>query len=227
MQAKSSSSGLGPTPPITRRRGGRPPAQLAGDVDRRILRAATDLFLKLGFEATSCDQVAVEAGAGKASIYARYANKEELFAAVVRDNVEHTLAPSGDVSVELPVRERLQAVGTSIVTHVFQRDVVALMRVVITTAYRMPDLARMTDRIGREHGVQRVAAAIAGRDADKPEVVERALPLAGKFIDLVFVPHQMRALIGDDLGELQARATASIGDAIDLLSKGGWLDNWS
>ena len=227
MQAKSSSSGPGPTPPTARRRGGRPPAQLAGDVDRRILRAATKLFLKLGFEATSCDQVAVEAGAGKASIYARYANKEELFAAVVRDNVEHTLSQSGKVSVELPVRDRLLAVGKSIVTHVFQPDVVALMRVVITTAFRMPDLARLTDRIGREHGVQRVAVAVAGRDGDKPEVVERAQPVASKFIDLVFVPHQMRALIGDDLGELQARADASIGEAIDLLSKGGWLDDWA
>ena len=227
MQAKSSSSGSDPTSPPVRRRGGRPPALLAGDVDRRILRAATDLFLKLGFEATSCDQVAVDAGAGKASIYARYANKEDLFAAVVRDNVEHTLAPSGEVPVELPVRDRLLLVGTSIVRHVFQPDVVALMRVVITTAYRMPELARLADRIGRDHGVQRVAAAVAGRDADKPDVMERALPVAGKFIDLVFAPHQMRALIGDDLGELQAQAAASIGEAIDLLSKGGWLEDWS
>ncbi|TPG37993.1 TetR/AcrR family transcriptional regulator [Sphingomonas koreensis] len=190
--------------------------------DNGVIRFVDDIDVAIGerkleFEAISCDQVAVEAGAGKASIYARYANKGELFSAVVRDNVEHTLAPSGQVSVELPVRDRLQAVGTSIVTHVFQPDVVALMRVVISTAYRMPDLARPTDRIGREHGVQRVAAAIAGRDADKPEVVERALPLAGKFVDLVFVPHQMRALIGDDLDALQAQASESIGEAIDLL----------
>ena len=226
MQPKSTSRAKVPTAQSPRARGGRPPADRAGEVDRRILGSATKLFLRLGFEATSCDQVAVEAGAGKASIYARYANKEELFAAVVRHSVEQTLEPSSVIDVDLPLRARLQMVGQSVLTHVFQPDVVALMRVVITTAYRMPDLARMTDRIGREHGVNRVAVAIAGRDADSAETVERASAAAGKFIDLVFLPYQMRALLGDDLGELHATAVSSIDEAINLLSKGGWLDGW-
>ena len=42
----------------TRPRRGRPPSGRAGEVDARILDAASTLFLARGFEGTSCDQVA-------------------------------------------------------------------------------------------------------------------------------------------------------------------------
>jgi len=209
-----------------RRRPGRPPSKLAGDVDRRILNAATSLFLKLGFDATSCEQVVELAGAGKASLYARYASKEELFAAVVRDNVERTLAPSADVPFDLSLAERLRTVGLSILAHALQPDVVALMRVVLATAQRMPDLAQLADRIGRDSAVRRVAEAIAGNVSMAPGAIEKARPVAAKFIDLVFLPNQMRALLGDEHGVLMRGASKTVEDAIDLLTKGGWLKQW-
>jgi AcrR family transcriptional regulator len=208
--------------PAKRRRGGRPSADQAGDVDRRILDAATDLFLRLGYDATSCDQVVVLAAAGKASLYARYANKDELFAAVVRRMVDHTLAPSGVVPWHLSVQDRLRAVGHSLLEHALTPEAVALMRVVVTTAHRMPDLARLVDRMGRDGGIACVAQAIAGADA-APDRIERASDIAGQFIDMVFVPHQMRALIGDDREQLDAASSRRINDAIDLLTRAGWL----
>jgi AcrR family transcriptional regulator len=209
-----------------RRRGGRPPADKAGEVDRRILEAATSLFLRDGFDATSCEQVAVQAGAGKASIYARYANKEALFSAVVRHNVDRSLAPSGDIPRDLPLRGRLRAVGLAILSECLRPEIVALMRVVITTAHRMPDLARLADRIGREGGTARVAAAIVGDADPSPEGMARAMPLAAKFIDLVFAPHQMRALMGDEPAALAAAAPVRVEEALDLLSASGWFDGW-
>lgn len=208
--------------PAKRRRGGRPSADQAGEVDRRILDAATDLFLRLGFDATSCDQVVVQAGAGKASLYARYTNKQELFAAVVRRMVDRTLTPSGEVPWHLPAQDRLRAVGNSLMYHALAPEAVALMRVVVTTAHRMPELARLVDRIGRDGGVACVARAIAGADAT-PDQIEQASSIAGRFIDMVFVPHQMRALIGDDRELLDAEAPRRIDDAIDLLSRAGCL----
>ncbi|WP_010219496.1 TetR/AcrR family transcriptional regulator [Sphingomonas sp. PAMC 26621] len=212
------------TPP-RRGRGGRPPAKDAGDVDRRILDAAESLFLRLGFDATSCEQVVVQAGAGKASLYARYANKEALFAAVVRDNVERSLAPAADVLTDAPIDSRLRAVGQSILTHALKPDVVALMRVVLATAHRMPELARLADQIGRDEAVHRVAATIAGKAADRKEALDRALPVANKFIDLIFVPTQMRALLGDDPAELARAGARRVDEAVELLAKAGWLSN--
>ncbi|WP_260599736.1 TetR/AcrR family transcriptional regulator [Sphingomonas endolithica] len=208
-----------------RSRGGRPPAEQAGEVDRRILDAATALFLQRGFDATSCDQVVVQAGAGKASLYARYANKEELFAAVVRRMVDRTLVPSGDVPWHLPLKDRMRVVGHNLLSYALAPEAIALMRVVVTTAHRMPDLACLFDGIGRDGGVRCVALAMAGKDA-APEAVEHASTVAGKFIDLVFIPQQMRALIGDDQPTLAADAPRRIDEAIEMLDGAGWLADW-
>jgi len=211
--------------PRRRGRGGRPPAGQAGDVDRRILDAATDLFVQLGFDATSCDQVVARAGAGKASLYARYANKEELFAAVVRRMVDRTLAPAIAIPWDQPLDVRLRAVGHALLAATLTPDAVALMRVVMATAHRMPELARLADRIGGDEGVRCVAAAIAGKDA-APEAIERASDVARRFVDLVFVPQQMRALLGDDPVELDARAPRRVDDAITMLAGAGWMSDW-
>lgn len=210
-----------------KRRGGRPSAAQAGDVDRRILDAAQRLFLAQGFDLTNCEQVVAEAGAGKASLYARYANKQELFTAVIERNVSslhaHHIAP---VPADLGVRERLRSAGTLILDHALRAHVVALMRLVISTAYRLPELAALTNSIGRERGVQVAATAIAGPQAGEPAALARALPAATKFIDLAFVPLQMRALLGDDLGALVAEAPQAIDDAVALLAAGGWLKDF-
>jgi AcrR family transcriptional regulator len=207
-----------------RGRGGRPSAALAGDVDRRLLDAAQRLFLAQGFDLTNCEQVAAAAGAGKASLYARYANKQELFTAVVRRNVDTLVShDAGPPPMDLGVHQRLRLAGNLILEHALREQVVALMRVVISTASRFPELAGMTDSIGRERGMQIAAAALAGPQAERPDALARAMPAAAKFIDLAFVPLQMRALLGADLATLLAEAPQAIEEAVALLSAGGWL----
>src|SRR5438067_11724014 len=48
-----------------------------------VLAAAEGAFLVHGFRAVSMDAIAREAGVSKATVYAHFANKEELFGAVI------------------------------------------------------------------------------------------------------------------------------------------------
>ena len=75
-----------------RARAGRPPKQLAGEVDARILDAARAVFLERGLAGASIDEIATRAGAGKPTIYARFPGKEALFTAVVMREVETKVA---------------------------------------------------------------------------------------------------------------------------------------
>ena len=50
-----------------------------------ITSAALDLFVERGFAATRLDDVASRAGVSKGTVYLYFANKEELFKAVVRE----------------------------------------------------------------------------------------------------------------------------------------------
>lgn len=207
--------------PTTRKRGGRPSAEHAGEVDRRILDAATTLFLRAGFDATSCDQVVAMAGAGKATLYARYANKDALFSAVVHRALEGVAPAAPDLPNAMPVRERLRAVGLHLLQQALTEESVALLRVCLTTAQRLPELSRMVDQSGREGGVASIVAALTG---PSPAQVEAATAIAQRFIDLVVVPQQMRALVGDDREQLDAAAPRRVDEAIDLLARAGLLD---
>ncbi len=74
--AEDASPGRGPR--WTRRKESRP---------SELLDAALSAFVERGFAATRLEDVAAHAGVSKGTLYLYYANKEELFKAVVRQNV--------------------------------------------------------------------------------------------------------------------------------------------
>jgi AcrR family transcriptional regulator len=65
-------------PRWTRRKEARP---------QELLAAALDLFVERGYQATRLDDVAKNAGVSKGTLYLYFTNKEDLFKAVVRENV--------------------------------------------------------------------------------------------------------------------------------------------
>lgn len=52
-----------------------------------LLAAALDLFVEKGFAATRVEEVAARAGVSKGTLFLYFASKEELFKAVVRENI--------------------------------------------------------------------------------------------------------------------------------------------
>lgn len=54
-----------------------------------LLEAALDLFVEKGFAATRVEEVALRAGVSKGTLFLYFPNKEDLFKAVVRENVVH------------------------------------------------------------------------------------------------------------------------------------------
>ena len=83
-------------------RSGRPPRELAGEVEERILDAAAKVFLERGFEGASVDEIADVARAGKPTIYARFPGKEALFAAVMARTCAKSPAPSRALHRRVP-----------------------------------------------------------------------------------------------------------------------------
>lgn len=205
--------------------GGRPPSDRAGEIDARLLDAASYLFLTQGFEGTSCDQVATRARAGKASIYARYANKNMLFAAVVRREVERSLNVGHDIPSDLPLRARLVAVGATLIEHALQPNAIALMRLMVAQATHFPALALEVDAIGRDGAVRRVAEVIAVREGHE-DAINRAMPAAVAFIDLALVPHLMRALLGGDPATLRSTALDQVDAKLTILFATDLLNAW-
>ncbi len=56
-----------------------------------LLEAALDLFVEKGFAATRSEEVAVRAGVSKGTLFLYFPSKEDLFKAVVRENLVNTM----------------------------------------------------------------------------------------------------------------------------------------
>src|SRR5438874_12828857 len=69
----------------------------AGGKAETILAAAESAFLASGFGAVTMDAIAREAGVSKATVYAHFTGKEELFGAIVERLTKRRF---GDFSVE-------------------------------------------------------------------------------------------------------------------------------
>lgn len=59
---------------------------------RELLDAALDLFVTKGFTATRVEEVAVKAGVSKGTLFLYFKSKEELFEAVVRENIGNQIS---------------------------------------------------------------------------------------------------------------------------------------
>ena len=88
----SASSQAGPAR-VTTRRPGRPRSAQA---EQAIIEATLDLFAEEGFEGVCVEAVAARAGVGKATIYRRWPNKEELLLAAFGSLKSPFPEPKGD-----------------------------------------------------------------------------------------------------------------------------------
>ncbi|WP_433152795.1 TetR/AcrR family transcriptional regulator [Actinomadura nitritigenes] len=184
----SPSDASGAPPPRTRsRRGGRPTLEEAAELDRAVRDAALSLFLEHGYEGTSMDAIARAAGTTKASLYARFKSKEEVFASVLRQAVPDPDWPGTEPAA--PDLDDLEGALTAIARTALRRaldpSMVRLSRIAVTHASRFPDLASRAYAAGHFPRkpllveLLRRHAATGAIQADEPEI------LAEHFIAMV------------------------------------------
>ena len=196
---------------------GRPPKELAGEVDARILDAARKVFLERGFGGASIDEIAEVARSGKPTIYARFRDKRALFTAVMmRDILSRITDFKAGVPVGATVEERLTSAASTLLHWGFDSDRIALMRLAIAEARRFPDLASTVGAKARElstelgvHLLEQVAQSdeLSSLPAFAPE---RLRTTARLFLDLVAVPMLLRALYEVNLKTLDAEIDAHV-----------------
>jgi AcrR family transcriptional regulator len=191
-------------------RAGRPPRAYAGEVETRILEAASEIFQERGLAGASIDEIAGRARAGKPTIYARFSSKEALFEAVV---MRHMAASATRFDIQVPkgatIERRFADVGAAVLNWGLASETVELMRLAIAEARRLPQLASSVAQMARAHAADRVAGLLyAATKADPLGAApafapEQLATTAGFFLDLVLLPLMVRALLGEKLNHLR------------------------
>ena len=107
----------------------------------RILAAATELFLRNGYGATSIDSIVECSGGSKATIYSYFPTKDDLFRAVVDAIVSNRDVP--ELACEGDPRSELISFAVRRMRVVYSLRHRALLRLIIGEQERFPDIARM------------------------------------------------------------------------------------
>lgn len=109
-----------------------------------ILMAAQVLFLKNGYEGSSMDAIAAEAGVSKLTLYSHFKDKEALFGEAVKTTCETRLPRKLFVLEDgCSIREALLDVGHAFQALVNSPESIGLHRVMVAMATQNPALSRM------------------------------------------------------------------------------------
>jgi AcrR family transcriptional regulator len=156
-------------------RKGRPAAGQDPAKRQQIIEGARRVFINMGFDAASMNDITREAGVSKGTIYVYFANKEELFEALIEEerstifkNLYEALEHGGNL------RDTLVRFAVALSTKITSPKVVLAQRTVIGASERIPELGRRFyergPKRGRERFVQFLKGAIEQGLLDVPDL---------------------------------------------------------
>ena len=161
-----------------------------------ILAAAKRAFLAAGFGAVSMDTIAREASVSKATVYAHFAGKEELFGAVIERECERYFARFSEGELDpRDVRASLTVLGRRFLELLLSPDGIALYRIIVGEVTRFPRLGEVFWRAGPERQRLQIEAFLKSAIASGTLVLTDTRLAAEQFVSLVRGDIQPRHLL--------------------------------
>jgi AcrR family transcriptional regulator len=151
----------------------------------KILDAATDLFLKVGYEQTSIDAILLKSGGSKSTLYAYFPTKQDLFRSVI-DNV----VANSDLGTALDITLNARLVLTEFAVN-RQRIVLsarhrAVLGLVIAERDRFPDLAHIYWERGPQRSGRQLITYLEALRNREVLAIDNAEEAAEFFIGMLF-----------------------------------------
>jgi len=150
----------------------------------QIIEGAKRVFMSVGFDAASMNDITREAGVSKGTIYVYFQNKEDLFSAMIEKERAIFLAAIRTVlAAHEDAATGLYKFGVSFVSHMTDEKVITAMRTVLGVRDRMPDLCKRFFK-GPEN-LRSVLQEFLAHQVDIGSLAIDDLDLAaGQFLDL-------------------------------------------
>lgn len=187
-----------PSAPSPRRQAG-PGRPKSAQKRRAILQAAQRLFLANGFEGTSVDQIAAEAGVSKLTVYSHFGDKATLFAATIEHYCEQQVpAALFTPDPAQPLRPRLAGIARAVYALIASPEALSGFRL-LCGPRPDPRLAGMFWGAGAGHLQEEFAALLARRTAAGELAVADPARAAGQFFALLRGDLHPRLLLGCDI----------------------------
>jgi AcrR family transcriptional regulator len=178
---------------------GRPAAGEDPAKREQILDGADVVFIRMGFDAASMNDITREAGVSKGTLYVYFKNKEDLFAAIVqRQKLEIVGRLAEVLGRGLPVEETLRAFGNAFAMSLLSERTIRGARVLIGVAERMPTLCKTFFTTGANNGPTLLAQYIE-RQAQEGALkgIDEPIEIAKLFADMCMAGLFRQRIFGD------------------------------
>lgn len=196
-----------------------PPATDEWETRRcRIMGCAADAFVAHGFDGANLEDIAIAAGVGKATIYRLFADKADLFAAVILDAVREMAAPlRSTLRPDQPVDQALGRFAECYAERMTRpvagtRPFYEMARVLVAASNSHPALARRCMAVFKRDMEEPLAAYFRAKVAGGTLRAEDGTFLAEHFTQLLFFTNRF-AIEPESLpdpGELKALARRAV-----------------
>lgn len=161
----------------------------------QVMQAARQVFLDQGYGGASMDAIAAAAEVSKATVYAYFASKEELFAEMVAEYCREQQGALAAIEAEHPeVEEGLRRMAETLIRFLSAPGALRFGRMIIGETARFPQLGRTFVESGFLALQQDIAGFLA-RAAARGELDLPDPELAAElFVSMIRGPVQFRSL---------------------------------
>ena len=185
-----------------------------------ILRAARKVFIAKGFEAASMDAVARTAGVSKATVYAHFRSKSDLFAAIVAQVAGRLTGEIHSVmEARLPLRQALMRIGTEFLEVLVDSERVRIFRMMVAETDRFPELGRVFYRAGPMVMHDCLASFLAEAAAEGKLVIEDSGLAARQLLSLIKSDLHLRCLFDPGTRPSRAECERQVAAAVETFLK--------
>ena len=187
---------------------------------RQILDGARRVFLDDGFDGASMNEVARAAGVSKGTLYVYFASKEELFAALLRDEKRGQAEQlCGFTDDDLDLRSTLHGFGVRFIELMLRPDSLAHLRTVMAVAPKFPEIGRAYYEAGPETGRRRIARYLDRQVADGRLTIADTLAASILFFELLKAGILLEALLSIGPRPTPADVERHVEQAVELFIK--------
>ncbi|TLX55437.1 TetR/AcrR family transcriptional regulator [Stutzerimonas nosocomialis] len=185
-----------------------------------ILDAARVLFLAKGYEGSSMDAIATEAGVSKLTLYSHFKDKEALFCAAVALTCEAQLPRQlFELPEGMPLDAVLRRLGQAFWRLVNSPESVGLHRVMVSMGKQNPSLSRMFFEAGPKQVLDELRGLLERARARGLLAFEDGAPAADHFCAMIKGTHHFHLLIGYAEPLDQAAIEAQVADVVDVFMR--------
>lgn len=142
---------------ISQARRGRPVNEALG---QSIIDAASELFVELGFQATTMEKVAQRAKISKLSIYRKFENKEALFSAAIAAHCQQFAPQALAEGVDGSAEDQLVAVASALLRTLLSPDVRSVEAMIMADKTNQQALSRLHYQAGPAYVIVQIEALL-------------------------------------------------------------------